>query len=456
MNKFLSYTLVACTAVFTAVSCKYEEEELFDSSAADRLNEASDKYSEYLTGSSDGWAFEYFVQPETDADVYVNGVGYLMLAQFGKDKSVRVGMSNNFTSKKYDEDTSSWEIINDMGAVLSFNTYNRMLHTFSIPEPVADGIDVGKGMLGDYEFVIVDTHESGDYIILKGKKHKAYSRLTRLSPGTNFEEYIKDVQTFQNIILPNTAPNHLVATIGETQYYFIMPSKGGELGLSKIWPAGTDSTFTQEFNPLLTTRMVVGSDTTYHVRFRDPIKGSDNQSAQEFVYNAATQSLVSVDNEAFTIVGDVPASFFDEAWNQKAKFQIRPNTKASDKISDLINSLTAEYKNIKYTLQGVQIQKNNDGASVIVNFKNNKNASGKVTYDYTCSLSEGVLKLTYNGPHDTASETQYNSLSSLSSLCNVLSGSFNVASGDNALNLSTLKFSKAEDTSVAFTVVYSK
>lgn len=459
MNKILSYTLVAFAAAATMASCKLEEEDIFDASAAERLNEASDVFSQRLIDGSDGWAFEYFAQPETSLDTYIKGVGYLMCAKFDSDKSVLVGMSNDFTDKKYDEDLSSWQVINDMGAVLSFNTYNRMLHTFSIPEDVKGTPDdeTGKGFLGDYEFVMVDVPEGGDYVMLKGKKHKAYSRLTRLSPGTDFNEYLSDVQRTQSRLLSNSAPNHLVMNIGDKQMLFLMPSKGGELGLTKIWPAGTDSTFTMELNPLLMTRHVAGNDTTYNVRFRDAIHNDEQDlTAQEFVFKPATSSFEAVNDPNITIVGQDPVDFFDEVWPKSGKFVFKTNIDGSAKAKEMVANLVAGYKAIKYTFQNAQLVKSDNGAEFTISYKTDKNASGKVTYRYNSTVTDGVLKLTYSEPANDAAQKQMNSIAAIKEICDALNDSFKIGVGNSPLNLITLSFQSQSDANLCFIPSYSK
>lgn len=459
MNKILSYSLVSFAALATLASCQLEEENIFDLSAAERLNEASDIFSQRLIDGQDGWAFEYYAQPETSLDNYIKGVGYLMLAKFDSNKSVRVGMQNDFTDKKYDEDVSAWQVINDMGAVLSFNTYNRMLHTFSLPEDVKGTSDdeTGKGMLGDYEFVMVDVPEGGDYVMLKGKKHKAYSRLTRLAPGTDFKEYISDVQRMQTRLLSNTAPNHLVITVGEKLYNFLMPTKGGELGLTKLWPAGTDSTFTMTLNPLLMTRHVQGNDTTYNIRFRDAIQEADQElTIQEFVFEPSTYLFRAINDESVTIVGQDPVEFFNEVWPAGSKFMFKTNIDGSDKVKSLMSDLVAGYKDIKYTFQNAQLAKNGSVAEFTISYKTNKNASGKVTYNYNYTQEGETLKLTYTGAANDAAEKQMNSIASIKAFCEALNGTFKIGVGTNPLNLTTLGFSKAEDSNIVFIPSYQK
>ena len=144
-------------ASLLSVGCAGEEDDLFDASAAERLNAASDKYSELLESSEGGWVIQYY--PTNDGEP-TTGQGYLWCVQFNKDHSVRVGMNNYFSGNSYKEEVSGWDVITDNGPVLSFSTANSLVHAFSDPDrrsvPGSSDDVWGVGIGGDYEFVIVD------------------------------------------------------------------------------------------------------------------------------------------------------------------------------------------------------------------------------------------------------------------------------------------------------------
>ncbi|MDY6230383.1 MAG: DUF4302 domain-containing protein, partial [Prevotella sp.] len=196
MKKILYFSLLlGITLSFT--SCKDDEDLLFNESAAERLNQIKSVYSQRLWASPNGWAMQYYPTYENEAPY---GTGYLMLCDFNEDYSVRVAIStyNSFTQKnEYKEDVSAWEIITDNGPVLSFNSYNSVLHTFSDPEDIpstTDETETGRGYEGDYEFVIVDAPEDASHMMLKGKKRGTYSLLTPMEEGVDYEEYLTDIR----------------------------------------------------------------------------------------------------------------------------------------------------------------------------------------------------------------------------------------------------------------------
>lgn len=461
MKKILLHSLLAASAITLLGACASEEADIFDQSAAERLNEAKETFTKRLSDSPNGWIFEYFGSTETDADNYVKDMGYLMMVNLRKDGSLVAGMKNYHSGYKYWEDESLWEVITDMSAVLSFNSYNQVIHRFSEPENYSGstsyGGDIGKGMLGDYEFIIVDAPEGGDHIMLKGKKHGGYSRLTRLSAddGT-FEEYIDDVTAMKSEILSEAAPNHYVMSIGEKQYYFIMPNKGGELGLTKLWPAGTDSTFTMVLNPLILTRQNIDGQKTYVVRFRDEIKGSDDETTvQEFYYDPATQSFRG-EGENVSIVGEEPAHNFFELFAKRSTYSFIRQAEGSDRFKQVVEDVCQGLAGVKYKVDAFALKAVDNAVTFKISYKDAKSKKGTLTYNYTWSQNGDALVLTYVGADDNPSSAAQQTIPALVDLCNILAGTFNISAGNNALNLSTLKFTNSSDPTAEFILNYEK
>ena len=198
-NKILTAALLLGSLVMTT-ACSNEEDDIFDQSAAERLNAASETYSNLLTAGTGKWAMEYF--PTNNTDRYT-GSGYLMTMKFDKSSAVTVGMKNIFSNNVYREATSMWQVITDDGPVLSFNTWNDNLHQFSQPEDIpfttgSGNNEQGTGVGGDYEFIITSYSEDGKEIYLKGKKRGIYDRLLQLPDTTTLQSYVEDLEGFSN------------------------------------------------------------------------------------------------------------------------------------------------------------------------------------------------------------------------------------------------------------------
>ena len=344
-NIFSVTILLAVALAFTG--CQGEEPDLFEKSAAERLNEIAKDYTAVLAESEAGWIMEYY---PTNSNEDPTGLGYLMLVDFDKNGSVKIGMMNDLTDGAYEEATSLWEIITDNGPVLSFSTYNEILHFFSDPAIY----DQGLGLEGDYEFVMVDVPEDHQTIMLKGKKRGTYVRLTRLPAGTDFEEYLTDVNAFQKKMFSASAPNYDYMQLGEIEYEMADMSTT----LPNMYIYGTDAIANEYHIPFIISKI----DGAYHLRFRKApfdlgIEGEANP--QEFVYDESQDKFICKENNADVIEGDVPARFFKQNLEGTGTviWKFDRNSNKSEAMQALFEKAYNNFQTIAYTLESGAIIK---------------------------------------------------------------------------------------------------
>lgn len=464
MKKILSIIFLGA-ALFATTSCVSEEDLLFDKSAAERLNEASDLYSQRILDSKHGWALEYFPHSSTDEDLPLKGAGFLMLAKFEADKSVVVGMNNFMSRNAYKEDRSVWEVITDNGPVLSFNSHNDCIHAFSVPEDIAGTSEdeTGKGMEGDYEFVMVDVPEGGDYILLKGKKRGAYSRMTRLDEETDFQEYLTDVKNFTNKVFDTKAPNNVVVNIGEESYNMIMAQDGGQYGIVKMWPSESDSTFTKVLRPILVTRHGTKDNYTYNVRFRNAIKVAEDVTEQEFVYSEDAKKFVGVTDEANSIVGENPTNFFAHALRDLHTWNVH-KTAVSDQYSAALAQVIDQAATLKYTFKSSAFTSWKDD---VVNMNmvftttrkvNGKNQTVTATAGFVFEAKEtadGVV-LTFKGAADESAQNVLDAITSLNGFLTTLGGTYVCRDSGNPFVLDRMTVLKKDNSEFWFDVTYQR
>ena len=160
----------------TFAACSRDEENLFDKSAAERAREAVENAFDVFTSAENGWEMAYFPNLEADAK------GYNMVLKFNKNGNVSATAKNSTTTmnKIMTDTASTWAVKSDYGPILTFDTYNDVFHAFSDPQ------ENGAGLLGDYEFLILKA--TPEVVILKGKKHSAYSVL-RPMKNISLEDY---------------------------------------------------------------------------------------------------------------------------------------------------------------------------------------------------------------------------------------------------------------------------
>ena len=172
MKKIFFYIMFA-VAGLSLQSCLHDDDEIFDKSAAERINEAVANAKEVLTSSQEGWVMHYYVGQEY-------AYGGLNLAMKFTDGKVQM---YNETAKKSDGSyisaVSTYKITRDQGPVLAFDTYNNLLHVYG--DPAGSGPTDVDGWEADYEFVIMNISEDQNTITLKGKKFNNTIVLERLN-----------------------------------------------------------------------------------------------------------------------------------------------------------------------------------------------------------------------------------------------------------------------------------
>lgn len=172
MKKIFFYIMFA-VAGLSLQSCLHDDDEIFDKSAAERINEAVANVKEVLTSSQEGWVMHYYAGREY-------AYGGLNLAMKFTDGKVQM---YNETAKKSDGSyisaVSTYKITRDQGPVLAFDTYNDLLHVYG--DPAGSGPTDVDGWEADYEFVIMNISEDQNTITLKGKKFNNTIVLERLN-----------------------------------------------------------------------------------------------------------------------------------------------------------------------------------------------------------------------------------------------------------------------------------
>lgn len=453
MNKILSLSLTFSLAALSLTSClKMEEENIFDKSAAERLNEASDLYSGRLEDSKGGWVMEYY--PTWDEET-PTGNGYLLCALFNSDGSVKMGMENTFSSNRYLEDTSAWAVITDDGPVLTFNTYNKVMHAFSNPEDVPSTSDdeTGNGARGDYEFVMVDVPEGGQQIMLKGKKRGTYTRMTRLPEGTDFQEYIEDVQAFNKKVFSSAAPNFCVLTVDGDKY----KTEDISTGIVKLFPYDGDTRDSESYHPFMLTKR----DNKYYFRMRSEFSFTDairdttsNYELQELVYDENKDIFVDENNAENTLEPEDVHDFFARSMSSTGVAWLwNANSEMSDSYATLYTDLKNAFTKVKYTLQSLSIRSVGTTYVVRVAYKAGKS---NTTADYVIVPSAADGKMSFKYDADSTKDTAKKVLTALPALQTILdqltTEPLVAESAGNKWDLSSLRLVSSSNSNMWFVV----
>ena len=180
MKKNIRYISVALAAIAFAGCSHFQEEDLFEESAALRIEHNAEKLQQILVNAPQGWVIQYY----TGRGVSVFE-GFNLFAKFERDGKVTMAGNHRFlrdgNAGKYTEASSLYELIREDGLVLAFNTWNEVLTPFV--DPVApwaapkDLLKDGAGMQGDQNLVIKSMKE--DEVICRGERYDALIRLVK-------------------------------------------------------------------------------------------------------------------------------------------------------------------------------------------------------------------------------------------------------------------------------------
>lgn len=216
MKKYLIYSLLL-GFVLSFSSCLFQEDDIFDDSAAQRMNKVLADAKETLISSENGWIMLYFPNNES--------MGYYYFMKFHNNGTAEVGtvipsLNKIEAVKNYAVYTGGWDMVADNGPVLSFNTYVDNFSFWADPLNPMVGIDEqdGAGLKGDYEFMILDISADGNSIEVKGKKRGTRILMYKSSvPQSQWETYLKERLSIQNEFIFAGSPKYHMH-VGDSTY----------------------------------------------------------------------------------------------------------------------------------------------------------------------------------------------------------------------------------------------
>lgn len=254
-------------------SCVQDEEDIFDKPAAERLTEALQTYQKLLTETENGWIMEYY--PKGDCSYG----GYTVLLSFTEDDvTIASEISPNPVKSLY-------SLKEDMGPVLSFDTYNEVFHFFS--DPAVPGL-AGLGYEGDYEFIFMG--QENNELILKGKKTGNIFRMHPLPQDQSWEETLNNLKSIIRTITP---PDYYCYGLTIEGMTALLTQNGRALTTE---PSGRNFEIDYiEGNDTLTTN-VPFTYTTSGIKLYQPI-AIGGKNMQFFDWSEIDRTLICTDND---------------------------------------------------------------------------------------------------------------------------------------------------------------
>lgn len=448
MKKLYKFSAFAALLLSTALtSCTNEVDDIFDSSAAQRADEAKKTYKEILLDKGGKWQMEYF----TTEDEH----GYVYLFTFKNDGTVTISGDNEYISKltnvdatnsTFGSESSLWTILSDNGPVLSFNSYNKYFHLFSDPEdiPGTERDEQGYGHSGDYEFDLMKY--SGDTLYLEGKKNGAEIIMTRIDSEIDDEKYLNEVVAMADSFFNAKIPTVYVNLPGGYRHVVL----DGATQLPKFYPETGD--YITEYvgrNAIIThDGFTLGKPLT----LRDSIDGND-YTIQHFI-RQADGSLLCTDDNRITITADALNKVATDAtllW----RFE---GTKGSGELGNLFTQISTGLKayngasivNFYYGTGTVNSTKVN--SSFVIRVRRKSGGYTNLTYTYTTQLVGGNEFKFVLGTMDSYMQAYVNNTPALKAFFDKLASTTFKCSSSSLLAPTTMVLSDSADASSSLVV----
>ncbi|MBP8935506.1 MAG: DUF4302 domain-containing protein [Prevotella sp.] len=296
-------------------SCMKDQEDLFDEPSSLRMQKTLDNTRKVLEGSEKGWLIDYYV-----GDNQQYG-GYAFTVKFD---SLSCTASSELSA---DTATSYYKLTTDDGPVLTFDTYNTVLHALATPSA-----NNYEGSHADYEFIILSA--DANEVVLKGKKTGSIMKMHPLTETPSV--YLNSVQsTIGNFVI-----NGASGTVDKTNLDILVDIDNRQIEYS----SSNDSTITGSTAFTITDK---------GVRLYEPIT-INGLKLQNFIFDANKTILTCTDVSNVTFKGTLPVGYFkysDYAGDYSFKYSVSVSGKLSQVTMDV--KLTPSGDGTTYKLDGL-------------------------------------------------------------------------------------------------------
>ncbi len=396
------YIFIGIALACVLGACSRDEESLFDKNASERAQEALDNANEVLVAPEFGWEMIYFANPDSK--------GYNIIMKFDKDGRVTATAKNATTTHNriITDSVSTWLVKLDYGPIISFDTYNDVLHAWA--EPGTDG----DGLLGDYEFLIL--HADSSYVKLKGKKHSAYCYLYPFKPNSTAEEYYTSVEALQKRLSSNGNIFHVKANTEEYLLHYDASTGLYNLTLPNNAPNSEELesypvAFQENGIQFMVSPRALGD-----VRF-------DIKDGQ----------LVS--NSSELVTAPLPDYFIEQMQLAKGSWTIDITKHVNDSLKQAVDSVTEALKEAypknkkKAGVQSLRFKKTNDVLALVINYIGNS-AKIDIAFTFNIQIQNGGVKLTYVEPTTDAAANVLTYFPTIAGILKQVEGHFTITTSD--------------------------
>ena len=420
------------------VSCVRTEADLFDESAALRINRAVASAKDLLVSSENGWAMEYFPTNEQ--------AGVTFLIRFDTNETATVATVNEYVTA-YTERSGSWDVIADTGPVLTFNTYIDIFHLYSDPSS-GYGQGLGVGLEGDYEFIIMN--QTDDWVQLKGKKRGTEIILKRLDKNQDWKAYFDKLSEVNAAMFHANLSLALNLSIGDKVYALTD-------GFTHVFTAAS----------LAPSENAEAADADFKIPFIVTLSGIrlakalelDDRSIQTFQLSGDKSCLYEVNDSDVKITASVPPVrvFADETeWQKGINWYFDNNRLGGAFVSAYANLVAGCAAVYKEDFQFFYFKYRADRRSLTLSFKSGTSKVYEGAYDFDISLkseANSELEFIHKGTMDKNGELYANHIPGFKEWFDLLTGSTYVVTTDTPLAPSVLKFTSTSQPDNMFILI---
>ena len=254
MRKSKLISIFAFVSLAVLPACQQLEPDVFDKPSSARMSDFLEDIRSTLTAEQYGWTLDYF-----PGSAYA-GVTYALTFT---NQQVTACLETAPTVSA----TSSYALKTDDGPVLSFDTYNTVLHAYATPDQKKYQ---AKG--GDFEFEISSFDKEKKEIVLIGKRSRNHCTLRPLTKPA--ADYFAGVKAFEgSLAVPAAA-----GTVGGKEYELYLDSGIRSISISEKGAEDEEAR---------TVRYVLTENT---LRFSEPFKTGDVEFT-EWTYDAQNGTL---------------------------------------------------------------------------------------------------------------------------------------------------------------------
>ncbi len=182
--KNILFLLALALPALVLTSCQSEEDDAFNESSSLRLQQAMNEAKNVLRSAQYGWVMDYYIGDDQQYG------GRAMTVKFD---SLTCTVASESMPR---ECTSYYKMSTDQGPVLTFDTYNEVLHELSTPSSTNY-----EGYHADFEFVVESA--TPELVVLRGKRIGNYAYLHPLTEAPL--DYLAKVNAMRDSIYVATA-----------------------------------------------------------------------------------------------------------------------------------------------------------------------------------------------------------------------------------------------------------